>query len=238
MAHFQFESVDAKKLERDLRHVSSKAAVYAAREGLNNLAWEARRLYQEEMREKLVLRNRFTEGSVRVNRAGGLSLDGMRSEVGSVQEYMAEQESGSIQHSDGGGAIAIPTGYAAGQEGAVPRTKLPRGQNKMSAIRLTARSKRGRRAQKNAASLRMAQKAGSKFVYLETENKRGIFRLVGPTKSPKLKMVHDLTRSTITIPKNPMLGPALQRLKPRMGTIMVKAMLRQLRRNGLFVQRR
>src|SRR5690606_17163674 len=133
--------------------------------------------------------------------------------------YMRKQEFGGFKRGGGKHGAPIRTGYAAGQPGAKPPTRMVRGPNKLTAIKLKRAPRRGGRKQRNAIAMAKARKAGARFVFLELERKKGIFRLLGSKSRPQLRMVHDLSFRTVRIPKTPTLQRTLKRMDRKLPTI-------------------
>lgn len=226
---------DLKKYERDLKTFASRAYPYATRQTINSAAFKAQDISRGNVRNGMVTRNKFTERSIQVDKARTLAVTRQVATVGSIAGYMETQEFGGTKQSSGGNNVAIATSYSAGQEGQRPRTRLPRRPNKMATIQLQKRRKGGSsRKQQNFIAIREAATRGSKFVFLDLGRRRGIFKVTGGKRKPKIKMVHDLTRSSVAIPKNPWLAPAVRDTQKYIPGIYVDALKFQLQRNQLF----
>lgn len=229
MIHVKVDLSDMKRLTRDLRAVSERALPHAQRNALNETAFEARKLWQEQMKHKFILRNDWTTRTLNVQKARGTNTETMESSVGSNQAYLVTQEYGGFV---GGG---VPTGVATGEgRGANPRRKLVRKPNKMGNIALGQRYRRGTRKQRNSVALHMAASTGKKFVFLELGKKKGLFRLTGGKKQPKLDMIWDTSSKSHRVRATPTLGPAIQRLSRELPRIMTKALTDQLKRLRVF----
>jgi hypothetical protein len=224
-----------KKYEQDLKTFANRAYPYATRHTVNTAAFKARELAQSNVRNEMVTRNKWTERSIQVDKTGTLNVHRQAAIVGSKADYMETQEFGGTETSSSGKGVAIATSYSAGQEGHRPRTRLPRRPNKMAAIQLQKRRKRGTsRAQQNFIAIREAATSGTKFLYLDLGRRRGIFRVTGGKRKPRIKMVHDLTRSSVAIPKSPWLAPAVRDTEKFIPGIYKDALVFQLQRNRLF----
>lgn len=215
---------DLQKLAQQLQDFRSKAVRYAARNGCTEMAFQARSVWVDQIQQKMVLRNRWTTGSLRVEKAKLGPLDATQSKVGSIAPYMAAQEEGASRQTKG--HRAIPTSAAAGQKGAKPRTKLVRRPNQLRAIQLAARATSGTRAQRNAISLRQAIAAGKKFAFFDLPSGRGLFAIRG-TKRPKVDMIWSLRASSPKVPKNPTLGPTVTIVEQRGTKIFYDALVHQ-----------
>jgi hypothetical protein len=226
---------DFEKAAKDLKTFADKAVPFAVRNALNSGAFEGRKLWQAEMGDEFILRNRFTANSIRIDKATGFRVNTMSATLGSVAPYMRTQEFGGRKAGGGRHGMPIPTSVAAGQGmGTNPRTKLVRGPNKLGAIRLTKGRKGGNRKQRNAVAMRMAIASGSKFVFLELEKSKGIFKITGGRRKPQLRMVWDISRHAVTIPPHPTLGPAIAKLQPKLMNMHYDAIIQQLRRHGIL----
>lgn len=212
---------------RHLETFKRSAMPFAGRDSLNSQAFAARSLWQKQISREFILRNRFTERSIRVDKSTGLSMATMKAVVGSTAPYMATQETGGVDQG------AVPAEAASG-ESSLPRRRLVRRPNKLSVISLTRRGRKGSRRQRNAVSIAMARKSGSKFVFLETERTKGIFRLTGGKRSPRVRIVWNTAKKTHRIAAQPTMQPALKKLEPHVDRINVAAIKRQLKRHRLF----
>ena len=216
---------DFDKYAKQLGKFVKTAVPYAVRSGLNTMAFEGRKLWQAEMREEFILRNTWTARRLLVVKAVGNSVDGMKSVVGSPDDYLEKQEAGGVQLG------SVPTRVASGEgEGSGPRRKLVRGPNKLSAITLPTRMRKGTKRQRNAADIRMAVAKGSKFVFLALSKNKGLFKLKGGGRRPKVSMVWNTTKKRHVVRAHPTLGPAVKRLGFKADAIMANAMNDQLKR--------
>ncbi len=231
----RFESRDAERLERELGEVAKQAVPHGVRNGLNKVAFEARTEWQEQLGSRMVLRNNYTARSILVDKATGTNLETMRSVVGSVADYMGLQEDGGTVASKGKHGVTIPTPVSSGEgRGANPRKKLVRRPNRLSSIHLGSRLSTSNRKQRNAASIRQAIASGRKYAFLELERRKGLFRISGGKRKPKVDMVWDLTRKAVTLPKNATLEPTLSRISTRIPHHLAEAMVEQLRRRKVL----
>ena len=199
----QIDMKEIKKLERTLEQFRVKAIPSANVVAKNSLAFITAAEYRKNAQDKLTLRNKWTLRTIGVNKAK-FGTSGP-SRVGSTADYMEKQEFGSQEVKTGKYGVAIPTSYSAGQaEGSKPRLKAPKKINRMESITLGNRRRKGNRKQANLQAI----KSGEKFVFLDLRKTQGIFRILGPKKRPKIKMIWDLSRKTVRNPANPMLKPA------------------------------
>lgn len=202
--------VDTRELEHyqeDLAALNRRGLPYATRKTLNDLAWKSRSEWQAEIARTFTLRNQFTERSIRVEQAKGANTRDQQSVVGSVAQYMLTQEEGGVLHGKSGQSKPVPT--TAARIGGSEKKVVSR-PNRMSRIQLRAR--RGQsQAQRNAIQVMQAQRAGSKFAFIEKGSKRGIFRVMGGKRSLRLRLIQNLSHSTVTIKRQTTMQPAVQR---------------------------
>jgi hypothetical protein len=219
---------DLRKYTAELDKVAKRAIPHAIRNGLNAMAFEGRRMWQQEMRSRFTLRNDWTTKGVRVLKAKGNSVRGMEARVLHPDGYLYKQEYGGVST----GAIGTPT--AAGEGRASKRTKLVRRPFKVGAISLGERLNAGTRQQRNVAAVRMAVASGRRFVYLEGAKKHGLFLIKGGKRNPKVEMLHDTTSSSHRVPPHPTLGPAINKLGHLAPKLMKLAVIEQLKRAKAF----
>ena len=225
-----------KILESQLKAFKIRAFPFATQQTVNNAAFKTRSEAQENIRNFFINRNKFTERSIRVDKTRSLDVNQQISRVGSIADYMRAQENGATLSKRGGVGIPIPTSFASGEgENTRPRRRLPRGANKLSAIRLSNRSRAfGSKKQAAAVAVKQAVKSGNKFVYMELQKTRGIYKLVGTKRNLKIKMVYDLTRPSVIIHAKPWLLPAAESVGKQLPEIYFKALKQQLERHGLL----
>lgn len=233
---FSVDDKQIRRYERDIKDLSKKALPIATRFALNGMAKETMVAARAEVRNSMTLRNKFTERSILFRQAKGSNIRAMESATGSTADYMLDQEVSGTKTKRGSEGVSIPTPYSAGQgRGARPRKRLPRKANTLQSIRLRQNKRKGlSRKQSNLVAIKQAAESGDKFVFLDLQRRKGIFKVTGGKRRPKLQMVHDLTRQSIRIPATPWLGPAVDATAPRRREIYVDALEFQMKRLGLF----
>jgi hypothetical protein len=183
----------------------------------------------------MTTRNQYTVRSVRVEQAKTLNISRQAAIVGSTADYMEDQEFGAIQGKEGKEGVVLPTSFAAGQGESRLRTRLPRKANKLSTIQLSSRRGGSQsRKQRNLVAIKRAASSGRKFVFLDLQRSRGIFKVTGGKRRPKIKMVYDLSRQSVVIPRNPWLAPAFNEAITMQPAFYADALRFQARRQGLF----
>lgn len=231
------DNKDIKRFEKDLLTFKSKAMPFATKNMLNNLAFEAQKVSKQTIESKMIMRNKFTIQSIRYEKTNTLDINKQESKVGSVAPYMETQEIGGIKNKTGKYGVTIATGYSAGQEGSNVRTKLPTNSNKMKNIVLNSRIKNAKsKKQQNFLLINQSAKDGKKFIFLDLGKTKGIFKLIGGKKNSKIKMVHSMSKSSVTIPKNEWLNPSVEIALKKRDTFYKDSLIFQLKRHGLFKQ--
>ena len=214
------------EMQSALEQLSKKGLGAAARETLTNCAWEGRRIWQGNLEQSSILRNKFTQSRVLVDPARGSSLVGMEARLGHVSQYVADLEEGKGDTARGS---AVPIPELAARSGGDKR-KLVGRPNKLATIGRLSKGKGrgGTYKQRNAGALRLAAKAGRKLVVLEGPTSRGIFRVLGGRKHTKVRKIWDLSHRTVTRPKRPTLQRSLDAALQLAPAIAERAMLKQL----------
>ena len=231
----KIDTRDLKRLGRDLHTFAHKAAPYACRDALNQQAFTGRKLWKAKMEREFVLRNKWTAGSIRVEKAKGLNVHAMQSVLGSVSSYLDEAESGQTKHGRGKHGVALPTSASAGQsEGSQPRLKPVRRPYTLKAIQLTDRSSHPKKSIRRLITIRRARKAGLKFAFLETPKSAGIYRIMGGKRRPKIRMLWNISRGTVVSPPHPTLGPTADLVRRKSERFYRLAILKQLRFHRVF----
>ena len=240
---FDIDDTEIRNLEKDLRTFAARAFPFAVRDALNRAVFGSQAEIRQELKRRMVLRNKWTQGSIRVDTAKGTRVERFAAAVGSVEEYMADQEEGFARKGRKHG-VAIPTSYSAGQMGARPRTRRPRKANRMASIAITKhRLLGGNDKQRNVVSVLEAIKSGNRFVFLRfNSGRKGIFKVVGGNrrqgrgwpKGAKLRMVWDLSSRTVHTKAHKWLDPKVDDMVRKMPELYRRALKEQLRRQALL----
>lgn len=229
---------DAEKLARDLRTYKRSAVPFATRNVLNDLAFEAREQWRREMESEFILRNKWTQGSVRVDRAQGINLSLMRSTVGSVADYMGTQEHGGNKRGSGKHGARVPTAVAAGQaQGSRPRKRPVRGPNRMAAIQLARIKHRPGQSKRQqvAASIAEAVRKSKRWLFLDADHDRqGFYKIIGGKSRPRLQLVWDMSAGSVKIPASKTLAKATARATRKTGVFAQRRLAEQLRKHRAF----
>lgn len=217
----------AKEMVAALKRMREKAVPYALKNTLNRAAFETRTIWQGEIKKTFVLRNTFTERSIRVEQA---SVNKLTSTVGSIAGYMATQEQGGTD-SGRHGRKPIPGPVAAGQAAGSSRTRLVRARFKLGAINVAHPITRGDRHQRNAIAIATAKNAGKKLVLLErASGGKGIFVLGGGAKRPSARLLWNVAKASVHIRPEPTLQRSLAVVKPKLEGMLLAAIEQQMQR--------
>jgi hypothetical protein len=230
---FELDLEDWKELENRLALVKNRAIPFATKAMVNDAAFDARKEAISIVEDRMVLKNAWTKKSIRVQKETTLNIARQASKIGSTEEYMADQEFGTTKRGRGRHGVSIPTGYAAGQEGQRPRTRLAQKANRIQNIKLRRNRRGSSRKIRNMIAVKQAAARGNKYVFLDTGRKKMIAKVLGGKKRPKVKMVQDLSHKIVVIRPNPWLGTAVARVIPRMPGFYKTALIYQLRRLGV-----
>lgn len=236
---FSIKNDQIEKLQGDLEKFKIRALPVATRKTLNDAGFAQKRIIQAEMGNKFILKNAYTLKSVRVERSQTLQIKRQETIVGSVASYMEDQEFGGLKRKSGKHGVAIPTAYGAGQPMSTkPRVKSVRKRNLLGNVKIASRRVRAKsKQQSNLIKIREAKKRGEKFVYLELRGggrRRGIFRVLGSKRKPKIKMVYDLSQTQVDIPSTPLFKPSMNEVKRMLPAFYADALRYQLRRHKIL----
>jgi hypothetical protein len=250
MAMFSIKTDEIQKLENELSRVVKHAIPSATKNTINEAAAVTMRMAQAHVTKQMTLRNKWTEKSIKVRKTKAREISRQVAVVGSLQDYMEDQEFGAIKRRKGKEGVPIPTGYASGEgRTSRPRKRLPKGNKAIRKIRLGHGRKRplGQPKHNKQALLFKVQDAvmsGNRFIFHDFGGvkKKGIFRVVGGRKGfkrdwpsgAKLEMVYSLEHSFVRIPRDPWLAPSVELIKPHIPEIYVKSLKAELKRLNLL----
>ena len=223
----------AREFEKSLLVMRRKAWPHATRDAVNETAFLGRKVWAKDVKDSFVNRNPFTARSLRVEKARGTVIVEQHAVLGSVADYMDEQEAGETKKGRGKG-LAIPTPAAAGQQGRV-RTRVIQRRFALRAIQLH-QAVSGSRARKNAAALSQAVRSGRRVAFLDHGDRRGIVRVMGSKKKPRVRVLYDLSHPSVRRAAEPTLGRTIDRVRAMVPAIYAGALLKQLRRHGISVK--
>lgn len=229
---FEVKADDLDLLLHELETVRRRAVPFAIRDSLNASAHFAKAEWTKQLHVKLTIRSTWTQRGIRTERATGLDINRMVSAVGSVRGYMSKLEEGGTVSDPMG--VPIHTSVASGEgRGARPRTKAVRPSNRLNKIQ-RYKGSFGSQSQRNMQSVAKAQRGGgrNKVAYMELGAKKGLYKVSGSKRKPRIDLLIDLSRLTTKVKPHPTLQPTIARLAPRLPTIHALAIVRQLRRHG------
>ena len=233
-----------KLLEKELKVYAAKSYPFATKNTLNDIAFQGKKDYQETIKKDLINRNKFTQGSARLEKTNELKVSRQKVVVGSISKYMGIQEFGGTKKKKSKVGLPIPTSFSAGQsETSKPRLKLPTKARKIENVKLTKRKKQyTSKSQENFARVKLAAMNKEKHVYLETEKSKGIFELTGSKRvnkqgklnGLKLKMIHSLEQKSVKIKGKGLLTKSTKLTIKNIPVFFDKRLKEQLTRNRLI----
>lgn len=231
---FSLDSHAIKDFEKRL--VRFKSAIPIADQQARNIGVRYAQFQAKKLvKKKMIIRNNWTLGSIQIELARGGFQNPAK--VGSRQQYMADQEFGATAgKGKGSEGRRMTTPYASGEgEQARPRRKLARGMNRVSRIRLKNKRTAGKSIRQRAViAIQQAAKSGNKFVYLNmpwTKGKKGIYKVIGGRRRPRIKMVHSMKKPSVVIPKNPWLKPTVDETIKKMPKFYLATLSKQAKRH-------
>lgn len=232
----RIDTEEIKQFESDLKTFASRAYPFATKETINTTALSAREGWVSNVRNQMVLRNKFTEKSLQVEKARTLNVRNQTAVVGSTADYMEDQEFGTTINKAGKVGVSIPTTVASGEgEGAQPRRRAVPKSRRLGNISLRNNSVKGKtKKQMNFLKIKQTAKSGRKFVFLDLRKHPGIYRVTGGVRRPQIKLIHDMSKESVVVPRNPTLAPAVEDAKRVMPFIYREALIFQLKRQRLF----
>jgi hypothetical protein len=247
---------DVRKFEKDLGRFVPSAFAFATRSTVNGMAFKAQSVGRKQIGRKMIERSKFTRQTVQVDQTRTLDVDRQAAVVGAVKRmgknvnagFLEKQEFGGVKTKTHRYGTPIATSFSSGEgEGSQPRRRLPISKHTIRKIILhKARArKKGQpktKKQKMLFKVQDAVESGNRVIFAQNGRKKGIFRVVGGRKGTKrgwpkgarLKMLHNLSRDSVRIPRNPWLSPAVEVAKRHGPEIYLKALKFQVERHGLF----
>jgi hypothetical protein len=224
------------KLQRQLKTFGKKTYPKIQGATLNKAAFETRGKYVKAVRRKMILRNKWTERSIRFDKVKGFNPRNQMSVVGSVADYMEAQEFGATIRKSGKKGVDIPTSSASGEGMSQPRRKVVRRANRRRSITLARRRIRAKTKQQYiVASIKAAAASGgrNKFVYLPFDRHPGIYKVVGGKRRPRIVLIHDFSRPSVVIQPRRPLKQSVDAVAPRIPRMFIKQASFHLERAGL-----
>lgn len=226
------------RFEDELKVFNKKAMPFAVRATLNRVAFDTMKKAKKIVAARMTLRNRWTVGSIQVEKAKSLDMNIMKSRVGSREKYMETQERGGFKTSKGKHGVPIATSFASGEgDNAQPRKRLPRKANRVASIQLSTRRARGTRKSRNFAAVKQAISSGRRHIFMDLGKTKGLFKVVGGKKNPQVKMVQSLSNRSVRIPKLEWLQPSITN-KVRTIGFYHDELKTQINRNRIFRTKR
>lgn len=200
----------------------------AVKRTVNKAADRTRDLGKKVVAGKMTLRNRWVAGSIRSEWTKSNRVSSMASVVGSAGRELERQEFGATVRGKGKTKSIVTAEGTREGESAQPRKGLLR--PRLGKLNLR-KSKRGlRRMNKRQRALVTIKTLGSQsrndIFYLNLGQRQGFFRMDGG----KLKMVVDLSRRSVRVPRNPWLLPTTRKIQKHVPGIYRRELRDQMRR--------
>lgn len=228
---FEVDTDQMDKLLHNLELGRRKALPFAVRQGLNDSAFFGKRVWVGIAHQQLTIRTTYVDSGMWINRATGLNLATMQSELGNTRPIMGRLETGGTQSDPRG--VPIHTTVASGEGvGVRPRKKVVKRGNRLDKLRAYKVSRGGTQAQRNVIAIAKARKGKKRdrVAYLELGNRKGIYSV---SKEGEPTLLIDLTRKSTVLPPHPTLRLTLDTIVPKLSTVHALALMAQLRRHGL-----
>jgi hypothetical protein len=225
--------VGVEAMERALHTMVVRLIPRAARDTVNSLAFAGREAWQDEMRQSLTLRNRFTERRALVERATTLRISAMQATLGHTEPYMALLEEGKPEPAHKR-FRPVPTEIAAGQAfgslrgGRKARVRPSAVITRLGNLAVKGAKSRSRKAN-NARAVRGAIRSGHRLALLDLGRGKGIYRVMGGRRKPRIVKLYDLSRRSTPMPRIPTLERAVERAAAQGPAIALAAVARALR---------
>lgn len=216
-ATWGLEGKELKKFAKSLKKFGEKEFAVINGMALNQTAIEARKEYVRIAEMRFTMRNKWTVRSIQYQKVQGFK--NQFSEVGSTMNYMEDQEFGKTIYKSGKHGVSIPTSTASGEaRGARPRRKTVMQSRLRTRINLYKGKRvkaKNRRAYVVGAVKQAAAAGGRRYLYLPLQKAPGIYLITGGKRNPKLNLIYDLSKKSVTVPARPTLKPAINNIRPR-----------------------
>lgn len=223
MLGVRLDTADLRYLMNEVDRLNRFGLPNAARETLNEAAFETRDQARSGLSKQFTIRNTYTSRSIMADRTSARNIADMVAVVGSAQEYMQKQEEGFSESATGSHGLAIPTPVAAGEMGGIRRRTRPVSRRnylaalnpvKTYGINKMGANNKGRSGVMTAIWLAIAN--GRRTIFLDRSRdhfhrKTGFYRIVGGTKSKpedaKMSLLYAVTKRNVKTSPHKWLGP-------------------------------
>lgn len=229
------DTSDFRRYRQELKRFGV-AHAHGVRNALNGCAFEAQKAWRDEVANSFTLRSSFTERSIQVDKARGISVSAMRAVVGSTAPYMGDQEVGAEVRGKGRHK-PIPAPVAGGGSGSGVRPRKVAGRYLLSKIKV-ANPLVGRfgRKQRNAIAMATAVATGNRFALLSrVRGGKGLFEVkrLGPRRFG-LRLIWDVSRSAVHVKPEPTMHRAIDHSMSAFERITKQALIDQLKRDKVM----
>lgn len=243
MIKIDLQTAEIGQLEAKLHALNKYGLPNATREALSAAAADTIRGSKGAVKKAFTLRNQYTLGSMRVTRATGRRIDDMKSEAGSIQEYMQKQDEGFVKTGSGKHGAMIPSPGAA-EESGKKRTRVISSKNWRSNIKNIQRVKvtGANGKQRLIVAVKKSLNTNNRVIFIHGENWRtGFYSILGGGPEAykghgwpdgvKFKSLYVMRQNAKT-KATPWLEPSAQKAAGRMDRHYRKALIRWINRGA------
>lgn len=234
----EIDTRQLQRLELQLRRANETGFRIAREQTLNDIAFETRLQAKDIISKDFTLRNKFTT-SPRNNPVSKAKRGTPFAEYGSTLDYMRKQEEGFIKQPDPVLGVSIPTAAASGETkgaaiGGQKRTKPVRKANRRNMMKMpSSRMRAIPRNERNAALIKEAIKTKRRYVILEKNGKKNLFKVRGGIKRFTMDRMYSIKDQAAIVRPKPWLMPATTKGYERASVFYFRRMDYQMRRMSL-----
>jgi hypothetical protein len=223
MLGVRLDTADLRYLMNEVDRLNRFGIPNAARDTLNQAAFEVRDQARGGLKNEFTLRNTYTNRSIMADRTSSRHIEDMVTVVGSAQDYMRKQEEGFSESARGSHGLAIPTPGAAGEKGGIRRRTRPISRrNYLTTLQpvkaygwnIMGPSNRGRSG--IMAAIYFAIASGGRTIFIDRRRdhyhrKTGVYLITGGTKAKpeeaKMTLIYAVTKRNAKTPPHKWLMP-------------------------------
>ena len=191
----------------------NRASKLAVKNTLNIIAAISRRNYQSNIRRSMILRNKFTENSIRYDKAEGDNIALMESRVGALKraDYLLLHEESGRRKPKRGSKLAIPQDYSRGGSHRRPVSKSLY-LRKLKSKKIKGKFKKRFRSRKARGVARAYVAYREKKIIKYSEN---LYLITSFTKNKtrikyKKRHIYNVSERSAHIKQRKMLSPAIE----------------------------
>ena len=240
----------ADELESKLKGLTKRGVRAAQNATMRTAAFETMRESKETMGRKMILRNKFLQNSIQVQKGDLWAEVGSRFKSGRKPDdesaLRTQEFGGTRKPTKRANSVRITTTSATKEgENSKIRRKVAIGRARNVNIHGAKRypvTKPKSKKHRTWLMVRTAVAEGNRFIYLRShtgKRKKGIYRVTGGSKRTafkeqgeniKLELFHDMTDKKYRIPKNQWLKPSTEKITKNINTYYQEALRFQIKR--------